>query len=42
VKSAKIKELINTELQIVEIATTSTDFVFLLEDGTYQHLEFET
>ena len=34
--------MINTELQIVEIATTSTDFVFLLEDGTYQHLEFET
>ena len=42
VKTAKIKELINTELDIVEVRKLSTDYVFLLEDNTYQHLEFQT
>lgn len=35
VKTAKIKELINVELPIVEIKDNSIDFVFLLEDNTY-------
>lgn len=42
VKTAKIKELINVELPIVEIKDNSMDFVFLLEDNTYLHLEFQT
>ena len=42
IKSAKIKELINVELPVVEVADTSTDFIFLLEDDTYMHFEFQT
>ena len=42
VKSAKIKELINVDLQVIEVADMSTDFVFLLEDNTYLHFEFQT
>jgi len=42
IKTAKIKELINVELPVVEVAETSTDFIFLLEDGTYLHFEFQT
>ena len=42
VKSAKIKELINVDLHVVEVADMSTDFVFLLEDNTYLHFEFQT
>lgn len=42
VKTAKIKELINVELPIIEIKDNSMDFVFLLEDNTYLHLEFQT
>lgn len=41
-KTAKIKELINVELPIIEIKDNSMDFVFLLEDNTYLHLEFQT
>lgn len=41
-KTAKIKELINVELPVVEIADTSTDFVFLLEDDSCLHYEFQT
>lgn len=42
IKTAKIKELINVELPVVEVAETSTDFIFLLEDDTYLHFEFQT
>ena len=42
IKAAKIKELINVELPVVEVAETSTDFIFLLEDDTYLHFEFQT
>lgn len=42
VKTAKIKELISVELPILEITDNSMDFVFLLEDNTYLHLEFQT
>lgn len=42
IKSAKIKELINGELPNVEVSDSSTDFIFLLEDGTYLHIEFQT
>jgi hypothetical protein len=42
IKSAKIKELINTELPFIEVREKTTDFVFLLEDNTYQHYEFES
>jgi len=42
IKTAKIIELINTELPVVEVAETSTDFIFLLEDNTYLHFEFQT
>ena len=42
VKAAKIKELISGELPVVEVSVLRTDCIFLLEDDTYQHLEFET
>lgn len=42
IKAAKIKELINVELPVVEVSDSSTDFVFLLEDGSYLHLEFQS
>ncbi|GHU58330.1 hypothetical protein AGMMS49975_24840 [Clostridia bacterium] len=42
IKSAKIVELINVELPNVEVSEQATDTVFLLEDGTYLHLEFQT
>lgn len=42
IKTAKVKELINVELPIIDINDNSTDFVFLLQDNTYLHLEFQT
>lgn len=42
VKTAKIKELINVELPAVEVTGSSSDFIFLLEDDTYLHFEFQT
>jgi len=42
VKTAKIKEMISGELPAVEVSVLRTDCIFLLEDDTYQHLEFET
>ena len=42
IKAAKIKEAVNVEFPRVQISMKKTDFIFLLEDGTYQHLEFET
>jgi len=42
IKTARIKEPINVELPVIEVADTSTDFIFLLEDDTYQHFEFQT
>ena len=42
IKTAKIKELINIEFPIVETSESSADFVFLLEDNSYLHFEFQT
>ena len=42
IKTAKIKELINVELPVVEVGENSTDFIFLLEDDTYLHFEFQS
>lgn len=42
IKTAKIKELINVELPVVEVSANSTDYIFLLEDDTYLHFEFQT
>jgi len=42
IKSAPIKELINVELPVVEVKDSSTDYIFLLEDNSYLHLEFQT
>ena len=39
---AEIKELINVELLVVEVTDSSTDYIFLLEDNSYLHLEFQT
>lgn len=41
-KSARIKELVNVELPVVEVSESAMDFVFLLEDDTYLHFEFQT
>ena len=42
IKAARIKELINVELPVVEVRDKSTDIVFLLENDRYLHLEFES
>jgi hypothetical protein len=42
IKTAKIKELINVELPIMEVGGSAADYVFLLEDGTYLHFEFQS
>ena len=42
IKSAKIKELVNVELPVVKVVDSSTDYIFLLEDASYLHLEFQT
>jgi hypothetical protein len=42
IKSARIKELINMELPVVEVTDSLMDFVFLLEDDSYLHFEFQT
>jgi hypothetical protein len=34
--------LINVELPVVEVSESRADFVFLLEDDTYKHFEFQT
>ena len=42
VKTAPIKELINPELPVVYVGGRAADIVFLLEDDTYLHFDFET
>jgi len=42
IKTARIKELINVELPVIEVSDSSTDFIFLLEDNSYLHFEFQT
>ena len=42
VKMAKIKELISVELPVIEVGGSAGDDVFLLEDDSYLHYEFET
>jgi hypothetical protein len=42
VKTAKIKELISVDLPVIEVGGSAGDDVFLLEDDSYLHYEFET
>ena len=42
IKAARIKELINVELPVVEVKEKSTDALFLLENDRYLHLEFQS
>jgi len=42
VKTAKIKELINIELPVVEVTDSAADDFFLLEDDSLLHYEFVT
>jgi hypothetical protein len=42
IKTAKIKEIVNVELPVVEVSDSLMDFVFLLEDDTYLHIEFQS
>jgi hypothetical protein len=42
ITSVGVKGLINVELPVVEATQTSTDFIFLLEDDTLLHIEFQT
>jgi len=42
IMTAPIKELINPELPIVQVGGGAADIVFLLEDNTYLHFDFET
>jgi predicted transposase YdaD len=41
-KTAKIKELLNVELPVIEVGGSSSDFIFLLEDNSLLHFEFES
>ncbi|HEY5561123.1 MAG TPA: hypothetical protein VIK72_05070 [Clostridiaceae bacterium] len=40
--TAKIKAVIPTDLPVLEVSEESMDFVFLLEDESFLHLEFQT
>ena len=40
--TAKIKAVISTDLPVLEVTEESMDFVFLLEDNSFLHLEFQT
>jgi len=40
--SAKIKDLINVEFQVIEVSESRADFIFLMDDDTYKHFEFQT
>lgn len=40
--TAKIKAVIPTELPVLEVSEEAMDFVFLLEDNSFLHLEFQT
>jgi hypothetical protein len=42
VKSARIKEMINVELPVVEVGESAMDSVLLHEDGSLTHFEFTT
>jgi hypothetical protein len=42
IKTGKIKEMINVELPVMEVGGGAADYIFLLEDGTYLHFEFQT
>ena len=42
IKTSPIRELINPELPVVEVSGGAADIIFLLEDETYLHLDFET
>jgi len=42
INAAKVKEFINVELPTVEVSNSGTDLVFLLEDDTYLHFEFQS
>ncbi|HEY5562126.1 MAG TPA: hypothetical protein VIK72_10295 [Clostridiaceae bacterium] len=41
-KTAKIKAVISTELPVLDVSEEAMDFVFLLEDDSILHLEFQT
>ena len=40
--TAKIKDLINVEFQVIEVSESRADFLLLMDDDTYKHLEFQT
>lgn len=42
IKTAKIKELVNVKFSVEKEPTDSIDYVFLLEDATYLHIEFQS
>ena len=42
IKTAKIKELISPNIPVVEVSGSDSDFVFLLEDDSYLHFEFQS
>jgi len=42
IEATKVKELINTNLPLVDVRNAETDQILLLENNTYFHLGFET
>jgi len=40
--TAKIKAVLPTELPVLDVSEEAMDFIFLLEDESYLHLEFQT
>ena len=40
--TVKVKDLINVEFQVIEVSEARADFIFLMEDNTYKHFEFQS
>ena len=40
--TAKVKDLINVEFQVVEVSEARADFVLLMDDDTYKHFEYQS
>ena len=41
-QTARVKEILSTDLPAVQTQDDRADTLYLLEDGTYLHVEFQT
>jgi len=40
--TARVKDLINVEFHVIEVSEARADFIFLMDDNTYKHFEFQS